>query len=248
MSLRSLHPDQRAAFFKGMTSVIPLMVGVAPWGVVTGVAMVSAGLTSTQALAMNVLVFAGSAQLAVLPLLVAGAPLWVMLATGLIVNLRYFIYSAVLAPHFGRLSRPWRILLSYITVDGVFAMFAGRYRPGDGVAHKHWWYIGGSTLMWIVWQLAGIVGVFGGSLIPRAWSLEFAATLALVALLMPLLFDRAVVSGAVVAGLVSLVGARWPMNLGVLLAVAAGVSAGLVVARVAPPAPVAAPEGGADAR
>ncbi len=229
-----------------MTSVIPLMIGVAPWGVVTGVAMVSAGLSSTQAMAMNVLVFAGSAQLAVLPLLIARAPLWVMLATGLIVNLRYFIYSAVLAPHFARLSRSWRVLLSYVTVDGLFAMFAGRYRPGDGVAHKHWWYIGGSTLMWVAWQVAGIVGIFGGSLIPRAWSLEFAATLALIALLMPLLFDRAVVSGAVVAGIVSLAGARWPMNLGVLLAVAAGVSTGLVVARVAPMARPAGPGGDAD--
>ena len=226
-----------------MAGAIPLTVGVAPWAVVTGVAMVSAGFTSTQAMAMNVFVFAGSAQLAVLPLLIAGAPLWVMFATGLVVNLRYFIYSAVLAPHFAGLSRPWRVLLSYVTVDGVFAMFAGRYRPGDGVAHKHWWYIGGSTLMWIVWQLASLVGIFGGSRIPRAWSLEFAATLALIALLMPLLFDRAVVSGAVVAGIVSLVGARWPMNLGVLLAVIAGVSAGLIAARVAPVAAAAAPGG-----
>jgi predicted branched-subunit amino acid permease len=220
-----------------MVSAVPLTVGVAPWGVVTGVAMVSAGFTSTQAVGMSLLVFAGSAQLAVLPLFIAKAPLWVMYATGLIVNLRYFIYSAVLAPHFARLSRPWRMLLSYITVDGVFALFAGRFRPSDGLAHKHWWYLGGSALMWVVWQLASLLGIFGGALIPRAWSLEFAATLALTALLMPLLFDRAVVSGAIVAGLVSLAGSRLPMNLGVLLAVIAGVIVGLLVTRFAPSAP-----------
>jgi predicted branched-subunit amino acid permease len=227
-------PEERAAFRDGVFSAVPLTVGVAPWGVVTGVAMVSAGFTGAQAVGMSVLVFAGSAQLAVLPLLIAKAPLWVMFATGLLVNLRYFIYSAVLAPHFTRLSRHWRALLSYIMVDGVFAMFAGRFRPGDGFAHKHWWYLGGSSLMWVVWQLASLLGIFGGALIPRAWSLEFAATLALIALLMPLLFDRAVVSGAIVAGVVSLLGSRLPMNLGVLLAVIAGVGAGLLVTRYLP--------------
>jgi predicted branched-subunit amino acid permease len=244
VTLFRLDPGERTAFRDGAVSAVPLIVGVVPWGVVTGVAMVSAGLTGTQAVGMSLLVFAGSAQLAVLPLFIAKAPLWVMFATGLIVNLRYFIYSAVLAPHFGRLSRPWRILLSYITVDGVFALFAGRYRPGDGLAHKHWWYVGGSALMWVAWQLASLVGIFGGALIPRAWSLEFAATLALIALLMPLLFDRAVVSGAIVAGVVSLAGSRLPMNLGVLLAVIAGVIVGLLVTRVVPAVTPEAGEGG----
>jgi len=224
------HPDEYAAFRDGLLSAVPITIGLVPWGVVTGVAMVSAGLSTFEAAAMSVLVFAGSAQLAVLPLFVARAPLWVMLATGLLVNVRYFIYSAVLAPHFARLSRGWRLLLSYITVDGVFAMFAGRYRPGDGVAAKHWFYLGGSAFVWVVWQLASLAGIFGGALVPRDWSLDFAATLALIALLMPLLFDRAVVAGAVAAGVVSLAGAQLPLNLGVLLAVVAGVGVGKAAA------------------
>lgn len=214
---------------------VPLTIGIAPWGMVTGVAMVSAGLTGPQAAAMSLLVFAGSAQLAVLPLFVAGAPLWVMLATGLLVNVRYFIYSAVLAPHFARLSRGWRVLLSYVTVDGVFALFAGRYRPGDGVAHRHWYYLGGSAFVWAAWQAASFAGIFGGRLVPRNWSLEFAATLALIALLMPLLFDRSVVAGSVAAGVVSLVAAPLPLNLGVLAAVVAGVAVGLAVSTLSGP-------------
>src|SRR5512136_1865368 len=112
MMLRS-EPD--SALREGALASAPLLVGIVPWGVVAGVAMVSAGLTQAQAVAMSILVFAGSAQLAVLPLLIAKAPLWVMYATALVVNLRYVIYGAVLAPYFERLSRPWRALLSYIT-------------------------------------------------------------------------------------------------------------------------------------
>lgn len=227
--------DRSSTLREGALAAAPLLVGIVPFGIVTGLAMVSAGLTQAQAVAMSVLVFAGTAQLAVLPLLVAKAPLWVMYATAVVVNLRYVIYSAVLAPHFEHLSRPWRALLSYITVDGVFALYVGRFTPRDGISHKHWHYLGGSLVMWFGWQLASGIGIFAGAMIPRGWSLEFASTLGLIALVMPLLFDRAVVWGALAAGLVSLFAAKLPLNLGLLAAIAAGVAVGLAVARFGPP-------------
>ncbi len=225
---------QISALGEGALAAAPQLIGIVPWGVVAGVAMVAAGLTQGQAVAMSLLVFAGSAQLAVLPLFIAKAPLWVMYATALVVNLRYVIYSAVLAPHFERLSRPWRALLSYIMVDGVFALFAGKFRPDDGRPHKHWYFLGGSLVMWTAWQIASCLGIFAGALIPREWSLEFAATLALIAVLIPLLFDRAVVCAALAAGAVALAAAKWPLNLGLLAAIAVGVAVGLAVSRLAP--------------
>jgi predicted branched-subunit amino acid permease len=207
-----------------------------PFGIVAGVAMVSAGLTQTQAVAMGILVFAGSAQLAVVPLFIAKAPLWVMYATALVVNLRYLIYSAVLAPYFGHLPRAWRALLSYITVDGMFALFVGRFAADERKAHRHWYYFGGSLLLWLGWQISSWIGIFVGALIPKSWSLEFASTVSLIAILMPLFYDRAVVAGALAAGAVALLAAKWPLNLGLLAAVAAGVAAGLSVSRFAPPA------------
>jgi 4-azaleucine resistance transporter AzlC len=227
--------DHVSALRQGALASAPLLIGIVPWGVVAGVAMVSAGLTKAQAVAMSVLVFAGSAQLAVLPLLIARAPLWVMYATALVVNLRYVIYSAVLAPHFEHLSRGWRALLSYITVDGMFALLVGKYQPDEGKPRKHWFYLGGSLVMWIGWQVSSWLGIFAGQLIPREWSLEFSATLALIAVLMPLLFDRAAVCAALAAGGVALIAARWPLNTGLLAAIAAGVAVGLAVARFARP-------------
>ena len=226
--------EQRLALRGGALSAASLLIGIVPWGVVAGVAMVSAGLSRAESVAMSLLVFAGSAQLAVLPLLIAKAPLWVMYATALVVNLRYIIYSAVLAPYFGHLPRPWRALLSYITVDGMFALFVGRFRPDDGNPHKHWFFLGGSLLMWAAWQLSSWIGIFAGAMIPKEWSLEFASTLGLIALLMPLLFDRAVVWGAIAAGVVALVAAKLPLNLGLLAAILAGVAVGLAVARFSP--------------
>src|SRR5258708_9093215 len=104
--------EQISALREGALASAGLLVGIVPWGIVAGVAMASAGLTQTQAVAMSVLVFAGTAQLAVLPLLVAKAPLWGMVATALVVNLRYVIYSAVLPPHFQHLPPLCPLLLS----------------------------------------------------------------------------------------------------------------------------------------
>src|SRR5207247_7830746 len=107
---------QISALREGALASAGLLVGIVPWGIVAGVAMVSAGLTQPQAVAMSVLVFAGTAQLAVLPLLIAKAPLWVMIATALVVNVRYVIYSAVLVQHFEQLLRLLRGLLCYVSV------------------------------------------------------------------------------------------------------------------------------------
>jgi 4-azaleucine resistance transporter AzlC len=234
MESLKLQREQVSALREGALASASLLIGMVPWGIVAGVAMVSAGLSRAEAVGMSLLVFAGSAQLAVLPLLIAKAPLWVMYATALVVNLRYIIYSAVLAPHFEHLSRPWRVLLSYITVDGVFALFAARFRPEDGKPNKHWFFLGGSLLMWAGWQLSSWIGIFAGAMIPKEWSLEFASTLGLIALLIPLLYDRAVIWGALAAGGVALVAAKLPLNLGLLAAIVVGVAVGLAVARLSP--------------
>ena len=64
-------PNLRA----GARDMIGMSIGVAAWGLVTGVAMIKGGMSVGMALFMSLVVFAGSAQLAVMPLLAAGAPL-----------------------------------------------------------------------------------------------------------------------------------------------------------------------------
>jgi AzlC protein len=65
------------------------------------------------ALAMSCFVYAGSAQLAALPLMVSGAPMWLVLLTATIVNLRFVIFSAGLQPYFRHLSVGRRLVLGY---------------------------------------------------------------------------------------------------------------------------------------
>lgn len=55
------------------------------------------------ALVMSLLVYAGSAQLAVVPLLAFGGPLWVVWLTAACVNLRFVIFSSMWRSYFQHL-------------------------------------------------------------------------------------------------------------------------------------------------
>jgi predicted branched-subunit amino acid permease len=99
----SLQAERKAAIREGLTAVRPALVATFTWGLVTGVAMVKSGLTENAAIAMTLLVYAGSAQLTSLPLIASGAPLWLIFAAGCIVNLRFLIFSAALQPYFRNL-------------------------------------------------------------------------------------------------------------------------------------------------
>ena len=111
-----------------MLAVAP---GIAAWGLMTGVAMVKSGMSTVEALFMALIVFAGSSLLAAIPLILVGAPMWVILATGLCVNLRFVVFSAHLRPYVMHLPLWQRLLTGYLTADLTYVLFVKRYaRPG----------------------------------------------------------------------------------------------------------------------
>ena len=90
-----------------MATVAP---GRAAWGLMTGVATVNSGLSGIEVLLMTLLPYAGSSQLASLPLIAAGAPMWVILATASCVNLRLIVFSAHLRDYMMDLPPAQRLL------------------------------------------------------------------------------------------------------------------------------------------
>jgi len=224
---------RRAAWLDGLRVVAPALVALAAWGLVTGVAMVKSGLTQWQALGMSALMFAGSAQLAAMPLIAAGAPIWVVLLTTAVVNLRFVIFTAGLYPYFRHLPVGKRMLLGYVTGDVSFALSVSRWAteplPQHGSRERTWFYLGICTGTWIVWQTSSIAGIFLGSGIPGGWGLDFVAILALVALVLPMVAGAPTVAGALVAAVVAVLAAGAPLKLGLVIAVVAGISAALAV-------------------
>lgn len=219
----------QAAWRAGLKMGAPTLFGIAAWGLVVGVAMVKTGLSVPQALAMTLLVFAGSAQLASLPLITAHAPIWVIFATAVVVNLRFVIFSVLLAPHFAHL--PWhkRFLLGYVSGDMSVALFLQRF-PGPQPEPGKLSYLKGLLYPnWAAWQFGSVVGILLGSTVPAEWGLGFAGTLAIICITVPMVVNRALLCGVIVAGGVAVVAAGMPYKLGLLAAVILGMVSAMAV-------------------
>nr|WP_179280541.1 AzlC family ABC transporter permease [Bordetella genomosp. 1] len=226
---RAIRAERIEAFKTGVHAIVPALIATGTWGMVTGVAMVKSGLTESMALAMTLLLYAGSAQLTSLPLIASGAPLWLIFAAGCVVNLRFVIFGAALQPYFRHLPWPKRLGLGYFTTDMGFVLFMPRY--GDaaqrGTREQLWYFIGTIAPSWFVWQSSSIVGIFLGSMVPTTWSLDFAAVLALLAITVPLANSKPMLISMLAAGVTAWVGQALPLRLGLAVAVIAGILAGI---------------------
>ncbi|MGB6055241.1 MAG: AzlC family ABC transporter permease [Burkholderiaceae bacterium] len=222
---------ERDAFRAGFKVCAPTMPGIAAWGMVTGMAMVKSGLTVWQSLGMTLFAFAGSAQLAALPLIAADVPVWIVFVTAMVVNLRFLIFAAAISPHFAHLPRQRRVWHGYFNADITMGLFPQRF-PAETVPHtagKVGFFNGIGYPNWCAWQGGSIAGILLGSQIPESWNVGFAGTLALLAVLIPLTVNRAALAGVVVAGATAVLAAGLPFRLGLLLGVILGMAAAMAV-------------------
>ena len=226
------HPE----FALGVRDMLPQTPGMVAWGLMTGVAMVKSGMSEVEALAMTLLVFAGSAQLAAIPLLVAGAPMWVILAAGFCVNLRFVVFSLHLRPYLVHLPRVQRLVTGYLTTDITYVLFTQRFpKPGQTPEvrlNEQAYLAGNSFINWGSWMGSSVMGVALANFIPTAWGLGFAGILCLVGILCSLASTRLRLVAAAVAGVVAVLVYALPLKLNIIVAIAAAVLACLMLEKL----------------
>ena len=227
------------AFWQGMRDISGLSIGIAAWGLMTGVALANAHIGTAAALFMATWVFAGSSMLASIPLLAQEAPTWVILATGFCVNLRFVVFSAHLRPYLMHWPRWQRMTLAYLTADLSYVQFVRRYahtpRTAEEKIEQRAYLLGNTGLNWVSWTVAGWVGVLTAQWVPLHWGLGFAGMCALTGLTISLAQDRYKAMSAVLAGSAAVASAALPLKLNILLGISVAVALCLWIA----PRPVA---------
>jgi predicted branched-subunit amino acid permease len=219
----------REEFWTGCREISPVLLGAIPFGLVAGIVSVASGLTPLQGVALSVLSFSGIAQLVTCQLIAANSPAIVTIMAAAIVSLRLLMYSAAVAPHLAHLTPRWRALLAFLMTDQSFAMAVKRFsEPGD-VRHRHWYFLGTASTLYLSWQAAVIVGVVAGAQVPSNWSLDFVVVLTFIALLVPAVRTRADLAAAIVAFGVALAAAGLPYRLALVVASMAGIAAGMAI-------------------
>lgn len=226
----------RAAFSNGLTAMAPLLLGIVPFGLIFGVAVVESGIGSGAGIGLSVFVFAGAAQLATVELIGSDTAPAVIVATALVINARHLMYSASLAPQFRGLSRLGRIGVAYLLTDQGYAVSIIEYRRRSlDLRNRVAFYVGAAFALWLTWQVCTVVGIVVGAGVPDAWSLDFAVPLVFLALLVPAVTDRSSAAAAGAAGTVAALAAGLPLNLGVMVGAATGIVAGVITERSLPP-------------
>ena len=225
------HPE----FRRGARDMTGVALGIAAWGLVTGVAMVKSGLPVPLAALMSLVAYAGSAQLAALPLITSGAPVWVVWATAFCVNLRFLIFSAQWRPYFVHLPLATRLRVGYFTGDLNYVLFMRRFPEPKPAPEQLPYFWGGVVTNWSAWQLPSLAGILLADRVPTHWGLGFAGTLALLGVAWSMLKDRASWVAAVVAGCAAVAAYALPLRLNIVVAIAAAVAIALLVDHARPP-------------
>ena len=219
-------------FLAGCRDEAPLLLGVAPFGMIYGIAALSAGVPAWLAQLASAVVFAGAAQLVIVQMLAAGAGALPIALTSGLLNLRHVLYSASMAEYVRHLPRRWRLLLAYVLTDEAYAVAVLRYQRREDDRRpaapdlRHWYFLGAGFTLWAGWQLSTAAGLLFGATIPPEWELDFAVPLTFIALLTLLLRERAGQAAALVAALGALAFAALPYKLGLVAAIVLGLAAG----------------------
>jgi predicted branched-subunit amino acid permease len=224
----ALATARRPMFREGARDAVPMALGIAAWGVVAGVAMAKSGMGVPLAIFMSLVVYAGSAQIASIPLIAADAPIWVVWATTLCVCLRFMAFSFHYRPYFAHLPRKHRIALSFLMGDTNFALFMRRFPDHEPGRSYEDFFLGSAVVTWGVWQASIITGIVAGHGIPASWGLGFAGTMALLALTCTQLRSPSSFVAATIAACAAVAAYALPLKLNILVAIAAAVAVGVL--------------------
>jgi 4-azaleucine resistance transporter AzlC len=158
----------RHGFFAGQ----PLAPGTFIYGMVFGVLASERGLAWLEALLMSVLVYSGSAQLAALQGWSASPLLAPLVATVLLINARYVLYSASVQPWLAAATRRQALASLFFLGDGNWALAMREYHAGYRDAG---FLLGSGVATALPWVLGTLAGHLVGHSVPNpsAFGLDF---------------------------------------------------------------------------
>ena len=168
-------------FARGFRASVPAGIGVLVYGLVFGVLAAEKGVSAPMLAVMNVAVFSGSAQFILVGMWGGGFPAWQVALAAAVVNVRYFLLTAAVAPllgPFGKIGSAWRV--HFVTDENwAVTMAESRRRPVSGD-----FLVGGGVCVGLFWFFSVLAGHGLGFSItaPERFGLDFAFTALFAAL------------------------------------------------------------------
>ena len=146
-----------------LKTTIPVFLGYISCGIAFGLVTVNAGYPWQLASIMSVVMYAGSGQFMAIPLFAAGTPLFVILLTEALLNIRHIVYGLPLINQFNK-SKKYKPYLIYSLTDETFSLLTTTTVPG-GIPLGDF-YMTVSALDQFYWFLGSTIGALAGVMIP----------------------------------------------------------------------------------
>jgi 4-azaleucine resistance transporter AzlC len=219
-------PKSFASEFRaGFIDMAPMLLAYAPVAMLWGASAAGKGLSVLEAFLMSALVYAGASQFVAIDMWREPLPIFLMILTIFIVNLRHMLYAASISRHMGEIKSSLHPFLIYVLTDEAWAIAERRALSGP---LSLGYYAGVAVPLWPTWFIFSGVGAFLGKALgdPAVIGLDFAFAAMFISILMG--FWKGPRTGAVVAvsGLVAVlakiyISGGWYILLGGLAGVAA---------------------------
>ena len=231
LSESTLDDTTESMWLDGARSVSPILIGVAPFGLIFGVTAANSDVPTLAAWASSFIVFAGAAQLSIIDVLGTGGAAIVAIFTAIVINSRHLMYSADMGRYTSGQPMWRKVAMAYLLTDQAYLISSHRFRDPRASASFTSFYLGAALTLWITWQITTTAGFLIGASIPESWSLEFAIPLTFLALLVVAVKDKPGLVAAATGGIVALVAIGLSYHLGLVAGALAGVVAGVASER-----------------
>jgi predicted branched-subunit amino acid permease len=212
-------------------SISPILLGVAPFGLIFGVTAANSDVPTLAAWASSFIVFAGAAQLSIIEVLGTGGAAIVAIFTAVVINSRHLMYSADMGRYTSGEPMLRKMSMAYLLTDQAYLISNHRFPEPRSSESFSSFYLGAALTMWVTWQITTTAGFLLGASVPESWSLEFAIPLVFLALLVVAVKDRPGLVAAVAGGVVALAAIGLPYHLGLVAGALVGVAAGVASER-----------------
>lgn len=220
---------------QGARDTLPLVLAAIPFGILFGALAQAAGMSFLGGMAMSMIVFAGSSQFVAITLVMAAAPVFIIVLATFFVNLRHLMYSAHLVEHIKHLPLALRSAMAFWLTDETFAVVANRIHKSqnqkpqntDEVTGRnlHWYFLGSALFMYSNWQLCTLIGFVLGENIPDplGWGLDIAMVVAFIGVIAPLLKTFPMWLCAASSFTAALITSDWPYQSGMMFSMLLGI-------------------------
>ena len=193
---------------RGAVANLPVGASVAAYGSVLGMLAAQKGLTWIQLLAMNLAVFAGSAQFVMVEMWTPPLPVVEMTLAVLIINMRYLLIGASLNPLFQGKSLIHKAGIMHLVADENWAVTMAAYRNSNaGTA----FLLGGGICLCAIWSMGTLLGHRLGAVMihPERFALDFAFVAVFTALTVSMWRGKTDIFPWVTAAVMAIAAERW---------------------------------------